>query len=116
MLFNQSLKSGRVPQLWKEARVTPIPKVSMPKAPDNYRPISLLSLLSKILEKHVCTFIGNYLDDNCLLSDNQWGFRTGRSTVSALLSTLSTWLAELDAGRDICTVFFDYRTVQDALG
>ena len=56
-----------------------------------------------------------YLDDNCLLSDYQWGFRTGRSTVSAPLSTLSTWLAKLDAGRDICTVFFDCRKAFDSV-
>ena len=52
-LFNSSLKLGSVPQQSKEARVVSIPKVPVPKSPDNYRPISLLSLLSKILEKHL---------------------------------------------------------------
>ena len=115
MLFNLSLKTGRVPKPWKQARVTPIPKVSAPKVPENYRPISLLCILSKPLEKHVSILISDYLDENCLLSDCQCGFRTGHSTVTALLSTLTTWLTDLDAGKEICAVFFDYCKAFDSV-
>ena len=52
---------------------------------------------------------------NGVLSDSQWGFRTGRSTVSALISTTLDWFASLEAGKDICAVFFDYRKAFDSV-
>ena len=114
-VFNFSLKLGSIPQQWKEAHVIPIPKVPVPKSPNNYRPISLLSLLSKILEKHLYYLIIDHLEEGHLLSDSQWGFRSGRSTTSALLSTLSSWLSSLDSGMDIYAVFFDYQKAFDTL-
>ena len=65
-LFNLSLRTGRIPQQWKKSRVVPIPKVSAPKSPDNYRPISLLSILSKVLERHVYNLIATHLEANPL--------------------------------------------------
>ena len=114
-LFNMSLSLGCVPAEWKVARVTPVPKVSKPTLPDHFRPISLLSILSKILERHICILIRDHLTYHSLLSDHQWGFRPGRSTTSALLSTLSDWHDELDHGNDICAVFFDYRKAFDSV-
>ena len=113
-LFNQSLKLGRVPMKWKESRVVPIPKVPAPKSPDNYRPISLLSVLSKALEKHVYRLIASHLD-TIPLSDSQWGFRTGRSTVSALLAIVDDWLKLLEEGKEICATFFDYQKAFDSV-
>ena len=55
------------------------------------------------------------LDVACPLVDTQWGFRAGRSTISALLSTVTHWLEILDAGMDICAVFFDYRKAFDSV-
>ena len=115
LLFNKSLKSGVVPKEWKIARITPVPKVSSPKTPDNFRPISLLSLLCKTLERHVCNKLVEYIDDHNLLSNAQWGFRAGRSTVSALVSSTSTWFNDLDIGHDICSIFFDYKKAFDSV-
>ena len=70
LLFNQSLKQGQIPCNWKVSQVVPIPKVSPAKSPDNYRPVSLLSILSKILERHVYSVIVNHLDSVCPLSDD----------------------------------------------
>ena len=69
LLFNQSLKQGQIPSDWKVSHVVPIPKVSPAKSPDNYRPVSLLSILSKILERHIYSLIANHLDSVCPLSD-----------------------------------------------
>ena len=77
MLFNMSLSLGCVPLQWKEARITPVPKVSKPTSPDHFRPISLLSVLSKLLEKHVHSLMCDHLYKHNLLSDQQWGFRPG---------------------------------------
>ena len=114
-LFNLSLKLVRVPLCWKRSSVVPIPKIPAAKSPDYYRPISLLSILSKVLERHVFQLVTKELDENCPLSDSQWGFRAGRSTVSALLSTTSNWFELLEAGKDICAIFFDYRKAFDTV-
>ena len=113
-LFNLSLKLGRVPLKWKESRVVPIPKVPAPKTPDNFRPISLLSVLSKVLEKHIYGLIASHLD-MLPLSDSQWGFRIGHSTVSALLSIVDDWLKLLEEGKEICISFFDNRKAFDSV-
>ena len=55
------------------------------------------------------------MDDICPLSDAQWGFRAGRSTTSALLSTTSHLFELLEAGKDICAIFFDYRKAFDTV-
>ena len=99
MLFNLSLKLGRVPSAWKSSRIIPIPKVPKAKSPDNYRPISLLSILSKTLESHVFRMLTTELEVTCPLVNTQ-----GRSffTISALLSTATHWFELLGTGKDIC--------------
>ena len=88
-LFNLSLMLGKLPTEWKTARVVPIPKSSQTSDPSNYRPVSLLSILSKLLEKHIQSHLLDHLADNCPLSDKQWGFfLKGRSTTGALLSAV----------------------------
>ena len=108
-LFNLSIKNGKVPRDWKLSTVVPIPKSGRAHSPNNYRPISLLSVLNKVLEKHIHTLIFNNLKQHYPLSDCQWGFQNGRSTVSALLSTIHHWLQLMESGMDVCAVFLDYR-------
>jgi len=60
-LFNLSLTSGKLPSEWKAAQVTPISKSSLSSDPANYHPVSLLSILSKLLEKHVQAFLLEHL-------------------------------------------------------
>ena len=73
-LFTKSLKSGKLPRLWKEANVTCIFKMGDKSNPGNYRPISLTSVLCKTLEKVVREVIMNHLNSHNLLSDCQYGF------------------------------------------
>ena len=114
-LFNQSLQLGKIPSDWKVSHVVPIPKVSPAKSPDNYSSISLLSILSKVLERHIYSLIADHLRSDCSLSDSQWGFRAGHSTVSALLSTTSHWFSLLEARWEMCAIFFDYRKAFDSM-
>ena len=114
-LFNLSIRSGRVPRDWKLSSVVPIPKSGRSHSPDNYRPISLLSVLSKVLEKHIHALIYSHLNQYHPLSDSQWGFRNGRSTVSALLLTIHHWLQLMESGKDVCAVFLDYRKAFDSV-
>ena len=81
LLFNASFNPAIIPSEWKITRVTPLPKTGNSKLVSNYRPISLLSLLSKLIEKIVHNRIYNYLDNFDLLDHRQGGFRPKHSTV-----------------------------------
>ena len=114
-LFNLSISHGHFPKLWKQARVVPVPKSTKKSSPSGYRPISLLSILSKILEKHIHSLITNHLHENHPLSDMQWGFQKGKSTVTALLSATHDWLMHLEQKREIACVFFDFQKAFDTV-
>ena len=81
----------------------------------NYRPISLLSVTSKICEKFISSILLDHLDDHNILSDSQWGFREGRSTCNALLDITHTWHCHLNDGKEVAIVFFDYAKAFDSI-
>ena len=110
-----SIRTGKIPDQWKESMVVPIPKSNKLSDSGNYRPISLTCILCKLLEKHMYNIMYDHLVNNNQLSDSQWGFRSGRSTVCALLSVTNDWFAELECGREICAVFFDYHKAFDSV-
>ena len=83
-IFNTSFVQGKVPDALKIARVVPILKKGDPSIFSNYRPISVLTSISKLLEKLVYKRIITFLDSNNILHDNQFGFRKHRSTEHAL--------------------------------
>ena len=115
-LFNLSLNSCTVPEAWKTSSVVPIPKTHRPSDnPIDYRPISLLSTVSKLLEKHVYKLLWQHLNANGLVSDSQWGFCPGKSTVTALLSTFHAIFQLLGKGSDVCLIFFDLRKAFDSV-
>ena len=75
IIFNKSLMNGEYPDLMKLAKVSPLHKSGGRNIPDNFRPISLLPVLSKILEDIVFNFMVKHLDDNNILYSRQYGFR-----------------------------------------
>ncbi|KXJ76100.1 hypothetical protein RP20_CCG010352 [Aedes albopictus] len=85
-LFNTIIETHTFPSLWKTAIVTPIPKTSNPTTPKDFRPISVLPAVSKVLEKILLGQISEHLDNpNArLLARNQSGYRKGFSTTTAL--------------------------------
>ena len=85
-LFNISIRQGNFPECWKTSSVVPIPKSACLSKATNYRPISLLSIVSKMLERHFHQYIINHLNEYQPLSNKQWGFQSGKSTTTALLS------------------------------
>ena len=76
-LFNISLQLGELPSEWKHALITPIPKSNELSTICNYRPISLLPILSKVLEKHVHSLLLKHLCSNYPISNSQFGFLKG---------------------------------------
>ena len=114
-LFNISLLTGTVPQGWKQSIIVPVPKSSPACTPDSYRPVSLLSVLSKVLERHMYGIITNHLQTFHPLAESQWGFLPGKSTVTGLLATTHNWLSILEGGGEIGVVFFDLRKAFDSI-
>ena len=109
-LFNLSIAKGQFPKLWKTASVVPIPKSSNNKhSPSGYRPISLLPIVSKLLEKHIYSLIFDHLKEHSPISDVQWGFQHKKSTVTALLSVTHDWLTSLDQKRTFIVCFLIYK-------
>ena len=81
-LFNLSFNSSEIPKKWKLAKVTPLQKVGNRSNVGNLRPVSLLPLPSKLIEKIVHDRIYNYCEDNDILDRRQGGFRPNHSTIS----------------------------------
>lgn len=114
-ICNMSIETGVFPNIFKKAKVTPIHKNDDKKSPSNYRPISVLSCVSKILEKIVNKRLINYLESNNILSANQYGFRPKRSTEEAILK-LTTCITDHVDKLDKCIgVFLDLQKAFDTV-
>ena len=85
IIINTSIVTKTYPSSWKYPYVVPAFKNGDPDEVSNYRPISLLPVISKILEKIVASQLTSYLETNNLLSNSQHGFRPKLSTETALL-------------------------------
>ena len=79
-LFNKCMTTGEFPDSWKIATITPIPKVHSPRSPSEYRPISVLPVLSKLFEKVLYHRVYSYLTERNLIDKRQYGFRENHST------------------------------------
>lgn len=106
-LFNLSLQNSHYPSDWKKANVTPVFKKSNPSLPNNYRPISLLSCVGKVMERCVFKYLFNYLISQNVLTHLQSGFIPGDSTVNQLVSLYDEFCKALDDGKEIRCVFCD---------
>ena len=114
-IFNISLPEEKFPGDWKKARVSPIFKSGSRDEYDNYRPISILSPISKIFEKTVFDQLSQYLTTNEILTDYQSGFRKEYSTCSSLLRTTNDWLVNMDKGLINGIVFLDFKKAFDTV-
>ena len=106
-LFNYSLSRGIFPDVWKQANVSPLYKKDDPSLVCNYRPISLLSSIGKVMEKIVHKHMFNYFNDNSIITCLQSGFVPGDSTVNQLVDIYNTFCKALDNGLEVRAVFCD---------
>ena len=95
-LFNKSIEAGQLPRDWTRANMTPVFKKGNKHSPSNYRPVSLTSLVVKILERLIHSRITDFLDQHRKLSSFQHGFRRGHSCQTQLLATVHEWARSLD--------------------
>ena len=115
-IFKLSISSGLVPLDWKFSSVVPIPKSSPTSSSlSNYRQISLLSLVSKLLEKHIHSLLYDFCISNNLISPFQFGFLPYRSTISALLYSTHTIFSLLESYSSVCGAFLDLRKAFDSV-
>ena len=114
-MFNMSIMSGRFPSSLKTARVVPIYKKGDRKIPSNYRPISIISTYSKIMEKIIYNQIYKFLTKFSILSPIQFGFRSGKSTSLAILHFLNFVYPSLDSNNCVLSVFCDFSKAFDSV-
>ena len=95
-ITNTSIATGIFPTAWKHALVVPLFKGGDSNDVSQYRPLSLLSILSKILEKIVANQLAHYLESNELLSHTQHGFRSHLSTETALMKVTDSIYSNID--------------------
>ena len=113
-IFNMAaIISATVPFEWKIARVTPIFKNGPRNLLNNYRPISILPVVSKLFEKVLYEQLHEYLVTQELLSPRQFGFRKFHSTISALLDSTNEWFINMDRGLFNIAVFLDLQKAFD---
>ena len=112
-LFNASLTEGLVPQEWKEANVVPVLKEGDPTNPSNYRPISLLPVISKLLERCIYDKIITYLRPK--ITSMQHGFLTSSSTTTQLLTFFNNINDILDHKHQCDVIYFDISKAFDSV-
>lgn len=107
-LMNICLKNGVFPNTWKKARIVLIPKNGKdPSQPSSYRPISLLSIWGKVLDKLITTRLVHFIELNNILSNNQYGFRKRRSTSDALGKVIDNIKTNRQNGNSTCLISLD---------
>ena len=102
-----SLQLRKFPSEWKNANVTPIFKKDSPSDIKNYRPISLISVIGKVMERCIFKHIHNYLLEFKIITTNQSGFTPGDSAVKQLLYITNEFGRALDEGKEIRVIFCD---------
>lgn len=105
--YNRLLLNSSFPTAWKRANVTPIYKKADPSQPSNYRPVSLLSCLGKLMERCIHKHLYNYVISNNLITSFQSGFIKGDSTVNQLAFFYNDICKALDDGKEVRAVFCD---------
>ena len=114
-IFNKSLQDGIFPNAMKTAKIIPIYKSGDNTNVNNYRPISLLTIFSKILEKLAFSRLMKFITDNNILCEDQFGFRKNNSTNLALLEFTDSIHHHLDNNRYVGTLFLDLSKAFDSV-
>lgn len=114
-LANLCFSNGIFPSLLKQSIITPVFKNGDINDVNNYRPISVLPAISKIIEKLLNSRLIKYLNQYQLLSDAQYGFRNGRSTEDAVTALSSYIVDQVDRGRKCLGVYLDIKKAFDTV-
>ena len=114
-LINKSFSNGIFPDLLKIVKVIPIHKGNSNQNMNNYRPISLLLIFDKIIEKLMHKRLYKFLDENNILYDKQYGFRKNNSTIFSLIEITEKIKESIDNNKFGCGIFIDLRKAFDTV-
>ena len=106
-LYHKSLKEG-AHDIWRKAVITPIYKKDQRSDPGNYRPVSITSVISKIMESIIRDAIVEHMTKNDLFADEQHGFVPGRDCVFQLLMCLEEWPNFIERGECFDVIYTDF--------
>ena len=114
-LYNCIISTGIFPDKWKIASVTPIPKISNATDPSDLRPISLLPIPGKLLEKFITEKMTKYLERKSYFSKLQFGFRNGKSTSGAFTDLLDNMVEGLNNSEFGIAAYLDFQKAFDTI-
>ena len=114
-IINLSISSNTFPSLWKHAKVVPLLKslTADTLLPKSYRPVALLPILSKVLEKMVFSQFVKYLEENNLIHPNLHGSRAAHSTSTALIQLYDRWADDSESGKMVGVLICDQSAAFD---
>ena len=115
LIYEKSLEESELPRQWKDAEITPIYKKEARNLPKNYRPVSLTSIICKILEKLIVEDIVKHVKSNHLNSQEQHGFTPNKSTTTNLLEALNVITEAQMHGIPLDVLFLDYQKAFDTV-
>ena len=114
-IINTSIATNTFPDTWKQSIIKPLLKSGDEKLPSNYRPISLLPVCSKILEKTIANQLSKFLEGRNVFHKNQYAYRSGIGTQDALLNINETVYHEMDKGNLTLLLFLDLSKAFDSV-
>ncbi|XP_057299217.1 uncharacterized protein LOC130629860 [Hydractinia symbiolongicarpus] len=114
-IINMSFETSTFPSDWKRTKVLPLFKSGARSSVNNYRPISVIPAISKVIEKVVHEQLTAYLESNNLINNNQFGFRPRRSTELAATIFIDTVKLKVNDGKMVGAVFLDLTKAFDML-
>ena len=112
-IFQQSYNTGKLPNDWLQALVTPIHKKSHKSDPANYRPISLTCILCKVMEHIILSNMWKHLHKHNIILHFQHGFQSGLSCESQLIETVHDWMTAMDNKTQIDAILLDFAKAFD---
>jgi hypothetical protein len=112
-LCQLSLELGTVPQDWRDANVAPLFKKGSRGKPENYRPVSLTSIVGKLMESIIKDSIVSHLEKHKLIADSQHGFTSGKSCLTNLLEFFEVVTKNIDDGNSVDLLYLDFSKAFD---
>ena len=113
--MNQCLETGVFPSEWKKGNIVPINKKGDKQWLQNYRPVSLLPICGKILERLIFNEMFEFFIENKLISSSQSGFKPGDSCINKLLSITHEIYSSFDESLEVRSVFLDIAKAFDKM-
>ena len=114
IIFQTLWETSKLPEDWKSANISAISKKGKKSMADNYRPISLTSICCKLFEKFVRKHLMDHFNEKGLITNAQYGFRSGRSLNLQLLKVIDDITSAMDKHEKVDVIYLDFKKVFDS--